>query len=502
MVLQELGRKLETALKRLHTTTVVDEEVLNAMLNDISRALLEADVNIRLVGQMKNAIKTRVNLVDGPAGTNRRKMIQRAVVDELVSMLNPETDPPAMKKGKPNVIMFVGLQGSGKTTTIAKYANHYLRKGWKCCMVCADTFRAGAYDQLKQNATKLRCPFYGSYSEADPVQIAADGVEQFKAERYEVIIVDTSGRHRQESALFEEMQDIREAVQPDNIVFILDATQGQAVHDQAASFHEAVDIGSVVITKLDGHARGGGALSAVAATGAPIIFLGSGEHFDDFEPFNAQSFVSRLLGMGDMRGLVETIKDTVGMEPKPELMDKFSKGVFTLRDMYEQFQNVMKLGPLNKVMGMIPGIPQGMLGQDQEGNKRLKQFMYMMDSMTDAELDGKVDLDKSVTRIERIARGSGTHPQQVMMLLRTHKQFEGVVRKMGKTGMMRGGDANMAKQMARNPNQCLSQIHKAMDPRMLQQMGGAQNVMKMMKEMTQLDDGGGGGGLASMLGGM
>ena len=167
-------------------------------------------------------------------------------------------------------------------------------------MVCADTFRAGAYDQLKQNATKLRCPFYGSYTEADPVAIAAEGVAQFRKEKYEVIIVDTSGRHRQEAALFEEMQEIRVAIEPDNVVFVLDATQGQAVHEQATSFHEAIDIGSVVVTKLDGHAKGGGALSAVAATGAPILFLGSGEHFDDFEPFVARSFVSRLLGMGDM----------------------------------------------------------------------------------------------------------------------------------------------------------------------------------------------------------
>ena len=333
MVLAELGVKLQDAVKRLNLVTVVDEDVLNAVLGDISRALLEADVNVRLVGQLRQSIKMRVNLEEEVAGTNRRKMIQKAVMDELTNILNPDAKPYEMKKGKPNVIMFVGLQGAGKTTTIAKFCNYYLRKGWKCAMVCADTFRAGAYDQLKQNATKLRCPFYGSYTEADPVRIAEEGVEQFKQANYECIIVDTSGRHRQESALFEEMQQIREAVEPDNIVFILDATQGQAVHEQATAFHEAVDIGSVVITKLDGHAKGGGALSAVAATGAPIVFLGLGEHFDDFEPFNPGSFVSRLLGLGDMRGLVEQIKDTVGKEKEEEMMDKFTKGVFTLRDM-------------------------------------------------------------------------------------------------------------------------------------------------------------------------
>jgi signal recognition particle subunit SRP54 len=288
--------------------------------------------------------------------------------------LNPEAQPYEMKRNKPNVIMFVGLQGAGKTTTIAKFANFYQRKGWRTAMVCADTFRAGAFAQLKQNATKLRVPFYGSHTEADPVRIAEEGVEQFRKENFEVIIVDTSGRHRQESALFDEMQEIQGAVKPDNIVFVMDATQGQAVSDQATSFKEAVPIGSVIITKLDGHAKGGGALSAVAATGSPIIFLGSGEHFDDLDPFNAQSFVSRLLGMGDVRGLMEEMKNVVDIDKQPELMDRFSKGMFTLRDMYEQFSSVMKLGPLNKVMGMIPGMPswmQAAAGGD-EGTNRMK----------------------------------------------------------------------------------------------------------------------------------
>jgi signal recognition particle subunit SRP54 len=213
--------------------------------------------------------------------------------------LNTETKPYEMKKNRPNVIMFVGLQGAGKTTTIGKFANYYQRKGWRTAMVCADTFRAGAFDQLKQNATKLRIPFYGSYTEADPVRIAEEGVEQFRRENFEIIIVDTSGRHRQEAALFSEMQEIQASISPDNIVFVMDATQGQAVFDQAQSFKEAVPVGAVIITKLDGHAKGGGALSAVAATNSPIIFLGSGEHFDDFDPFNARSFVSKLLGMGD-----------------------------------------------------------------------------------------------------------------------------------------------------------------------------------------------------------
>mmetsp|Transcript_23819 Transcript_23819/g.27560 ORF Transcript_23819/g.27560 Transcript_23819/m.27560 type:complete len:432 (+) Transcript_23819:605-1900(+) len=371
-------------------------------------------------------------------------------------------------------------------------------------MVCADTFRAGAFDQLKQNATKLRIPFYGSYTEADPVLIAEEGVEQFISEGYEVIIVDTSGRHKQEGALFEEMQEISAAVNPNNTVFVMDATQGQAVYDQALGFQEAVNVGSVIVTKLDGHAKGGGALSAVAATQSPIIFLGSGEKFDDFELFNAKSFVSKLLGFGDTRGILEEMKEVHGGGDQKELMEKMAKGQFTLRDMYKQFQHVMKIGPMNKVMGMVPGMPEYLKSGDDDNQRRLKKFMYMMDSMTDKELDGKVDWhnkrgdDQTIeSRIKRIARGSGTHPNEVKSLLQCHKQTESMVSKMGKSGMLKG--SNMAKQkqmmeaMKKNPAAAMSHLNK-MDPRMIQQMGGRDAVLQMMQ---------GGGGMPGMgMGGM
>ncbi|KAG7343951.1 signal recognition particle SRP54 [Nitzschia inconspicua] len=297
MVLAELGGKLRDSLRKLHTSSGrVTQTQLNAVLSDITRALIESDVNVKLVMTMRDNVKQNVEQLiekddddddddDDDANEQRRKrrasnvskLVQKAVVEELVRLLQPQRKAYVPKRGKPNVVLFVGLQGAGKTTTIAKYANYYQRRGWKTAMVCADTFRAGAFDQLKQNATKLRVPFYGSYTEADPVAIAEEGVDQFVHEHYEMIIVDTSGRHRQEAGLLEEMQEIAAAVRPDNTVLVMDATQGQAVYDQAMAFSNAVDVGSVIITKLDGHAKGGGALSAVAATESPIIFLGSGE---------------------------------------------------------------------------------------------------------------------------------------------------------------------------------------------------------------------------------
>jgi signal recognition particle subunit SRP54 len=527
MVLAELGGKLRDSLRKLHTSGGgnVTTQQLNQLLSEITRALIESDVNVKLCMSLRENVKTKVeNLIaDNEAAeaadekashsNNVSKLVQKAVVEELVDLLQPSRKAYTMKRGKPNVILFVGLQGAGKTTTIAKFANYYQRRGWKTAMVCADTFRAGAFDQLKQNATKLRVPFYGSYTQADPVAIAEEGVDQFVKEGYEVIIVDTSGRHRQEAGLLEEMQEIAAAVRPDNSVLVMDATQGQAVYDQAQAFSNAVDVGSVVITKLDGHAKGGGALSAVAATESPIIFLGSGEHFDDLDSFNAESFVSKLLGFGDVRGLMDAMKSAGDPKSQEELMEKMSKGEFTLRDMYSQFQRVMNMGPLNKMMGMIPGMPDYLVPKDgdQDASNRLKKFLYMMDSMTDKELDGKVDFsdrttDHVKTRIRRIAAGSGTHPKEVQMLLQVHKQFEGMVSKMGKSGMMgKGAQAKqqqMAAQLRKNP-QLIQQRLNQMDPRMLQQMGGREAVQNMMQQMAKGGGpgAGGAGGMEALMGG-
>lgn len=443
--------------------------------------------------KIRKNIKATVALQEAP-GTNLRRIVEKSVFDELVNLLSPGVEPFKPKKGKPNVIMFVGLQGAGKTTTIAKYANWYKRKGWKTCMVCADTFRAGAFDQLKQNATRVKVPFYGSYTEPDPVKIAQEGVDAFKKDNYEIIIVDTSGRHKQEDALLDEMKEVEEAVHPDDIIFVLDSTIGQMAQNQAKAFKSKVNIGSVIITKLDGHAKGGGALSAVAATGAPIIFLGEGEHFDSLELFEPRSFVSRLLGLGDVKGLMNEIKDAGILDGNKESMQRLQKGLFTIRDMREQFENVLKLGPMDRIMSMIPGLPQGMFekGQEKEGVERVKRFIYMMDSMNEKELDCKVPMTES--RILRICRGSGTHPAELQQLLTCHKSMEKVVGKMGKSNLL--NDAAMMKNFERNPNQMMQQLMKSVDPRMLQQMGGAGGMMNMMK---QFSGGMGGGKMKDMM---
>lgn len=370
--------------------------------------------------------------------------------------------------------MFVGLQGSGKTTTCTKLAYHYQRKNWKSCLVCADTFRAGAYDQIKQNATKARIPFYGSYTEVDPVVIAQEGVEMFKKEGFEIIIVDTSGRHKQEDSLFEEMLAVANAVNPDNIIFVMDASIGQACEAQSRAFKEKVNVGSVIITKLDGHAKGGGALSAVAATKSPIIFIGTGEHIDDLESFKTKPFISKLLGMGDIEGLIDKVNE-LKLDDNEELLEKIKHGQFTIRDMYEQFQNIMKMGPFSQIMSMIPGFSQDFMtkGSEQESMARIKKLMTMMDSMCDGELDhreGAKLFSKEKSRVFRVARGSGVTEREVQDLISQYTKFAAVVKKMGGIkGLFKSGDVNKNV----NPTQMAKlnqQMAKMIDPRMLQQV--------------------------------
>lgn len=494
MVLEGLGSRISGALRKMTDSTVIDETALKEMLKEINHALLEADVNIKSVVQLRKNVTERVKLEELAAGVNKRKVIQKAVFDELCSMLDPGTAPVTLKRGKPNVVMFVGLQGNGKTTSCVKYAYYHQRKGWKACLVCADTFRAGAFDQLKQNATKAKVPFFGSYTETDPVKIATDGVNRFKNEGYDLIIVDTSGRHKQEEALFAEMEQMAESVNPTDIIFVMDSAIGQAAYDQALAFRGKVKVGSVIITKLDGHAKGGGALSAVSATKSPITFIGTGEHIDEFEPFKTQAFVGRLLGLGDVSGLVNTIKEA-GLHENVEMYKRITEGVFTLRDMYDQLESISKLGPLNKVMGMIPGMAEMMKNTNGvDGSVRIKRFQHIMDSMTMKEMeDPKVNFTAS--RKERIARGSGRHPQEVEELLIEYKRFSKVV---GKVGKMSKKNMNID-QLSRNTSQTFQQF---MDPRMMARFGGPGGMQSMVRELAKSMDGSGGLGALGALKGL
>ncbi|KAI9722925.1 MAG: hypothetical protein M1812_001373 [Candelaria pacifica] len=465
MVLQDLGRRINAAVTDLTRSSNLDEKAFDGMIKEICAALLEAD----------------------------------AVFDELVKLVDPHAEPFKPKKGKPNVIMFVGLQGSGKTTSCTKLARYYQSRGMKSCLVCADTFRAGAFDQLKQNATKAKIPYYGSLTQTDPVVVAREGVDKFKKERFEVIIVDTSGRHRQEQDLFDEMVQIQRAVTPDQTIMVLDATIGQQAEAQSKAFKEAADFGAIIITKTDGHASGGGAISAVASTHTPIVFIGTGEHIFDIERFAPKPFVSKLLGMGDMQGLVEHVQ-SLKLDQK-DTMKHIAEGTFTIRDLRDQLSNIMKMGPLSKMAGMIPGLSQTMGGMDdEEGTMKLKRMIYICDSMTTKELDsdGKMFTEQP-TRKTRIAHGSGTSVMEVEDLLTQHKMMSGMAKK------MKGSMQNMQRAQSAMGGGNRQQQMAAMQKRMQSMGGGAgagapggMDIGSMMKALG----GGGGGAGGGMPGGM
>jgi len=447
------------------------------MIKEICAALLEADVNVKLVGNLRKSIKQAVNFKELAPGVNKKRLIQKAVFDELVKLVDPHAEPFKPKKGKPNVIMFVGLQGSGKTTTCTKLARHYQSRGFKSCLVCADTFRAGAFDQLKQNATKAKIPYYGSLTQTDPAVVAREGVEKFKKERFEVIIVDTSGRHRQEQDLFDEMVQIQNAVKPDQTIMVLDATIGQQAEAQSKAFKETADYGAIIITKTDGNAK----------------------HMLDLERFSPQPFVSKLLGMGDMQGLVEHVQ-SLKLDQK-DTMKHIAEGVFTVRDLRDQLSNIMKMGPLSKMAGMIPGLSQMMGGMDdEEGSMKMRRMIYICDSMTIKELDsdGKMFVEQP-TRMTRIAHGSGTSVREVEDLLTQHRMMAGMAKKMG------GNMKNMQRAQSAMGGGNRQQQMAAMQKRM-QSMGGAgpaggaggMDLGAMMKMLGGGGGGAGGGGMPDM----
>jgi signal recognition particle subunit SRP54 len=430
LVLEGLGKSLNSALKKLFGASVIDEELVKELVKDIQRALLVADVDVSLVMAITERVQEQSLDETLPRGVSRREHIIRVVWDTLAFFLGEKPVPLAINPGKPNLVMMIGIQGSGKTTTIGKLARYYQKRGIKTGVICADNFRPGAYSQLKQLAEKSNVPFWGDEGEKDAVKLAKKGFKDMKDKGVELILLDTSGRHREETGLIKEMKDISKSVKPQEIILVIDGTLGQQAGVQAGAFKQATEIGSIIVTKLDGGAKGGGALSAVAATQAPIKFIGTGEGMDAIESFNPTKFAGRLLGMSDIRGLVDKVREAQ-IEVDEDAAMRLMKGKFTLTDMMAQLKQLKKMGPIGKVMEMLGlqyKLPDN-IAEVQEEN--LKRFEVIMHSMTKEELD-EPKLIKS-SRIKRIARGSGTSPKDVRELLKQYDQMKKMLKTMGKS---------------------------------------------------------------------
>ncbi|MFW9844604.1 MAG: signal recognition particle receptor subunit alpha, partial [Candidatus Thorarchaeota archaeon] len=339
MVLEGLGKSLNSALKKLFGASVIDEELVKELVKDIQRALLVADVDVSLVMAITERVQKQALDETLARGISRREHIIRVVWDTLAFFLGEKPVPFTIHPGKQNLVMMVGIQGSGKTTTIGKLARYYQKRGIKTGVICADNFRPGAYNQLKQLAERSNVPFWGDEDEKDAVKLAKKGFKEMKNKGVELILLDTSGRHREETSLIKEMRDISKSVKPQEIVLVIDGTLGQQAGVQAEAFRKATEIGSIIVTKLDGSAKGGGALSAVAATRAPIKFIGVGEGMDAIEPFNPTKFAGRLLGMSDIRGLIDKVREAE-IEVEDDAVKRIMKGQFSLNDMMAQMKQL------------------------------------------------------------------------------------------------------------------------------------------------------------------
>jgi signal recognition particle subunit SRP54 len=423
MVLDNLGESLRSSLRKVANASHVDEDLVEEIVKDIQRALLQADVNVKLALEITNNIEERALEEEPPGGVSSREHVVRIVHDELVDILGE----PKELDLQDQVIMMVGLYGQGKTTTTGKLAHRLQKKGLKPGLVAADVHRPAAYDQLDQLGDQVGVPVYGdpdAEGNADEaVRVVEEGLDDLQ-ERCDVVIVDTSGRHKLQDDLIDEMRRIFEAVDPDEKFLIVDAQTGQEAGPQAQAFEEAVGVSGVVITKLDGTAKGGGALSAVAETGAPVTFVGTGEGVEDLEAFDPDSFISRLLGMGDLETLLERAEQAVEDEEEAEeLAERIMSGEFTLVELREQMEMLDNMGPLDKVMDMIPGVggikdqmPDNQLSQTKD---QMEKFKIIMDSMTEWEMRNPSEIKSSRTR--RIAMGAGVAPKDVKELLKYHR---------------------------------------------------------------------------------
>lgn len=437
MVLDKLGENLRNTLKKVTGATFVDEKLVNELVKDLQKALLQSDVNVQLVFKLTKEIKTRA-MADDFKGISKKEHLVNIVYEELVKFLGGEGAKIQMDK-KPFKIMLVGLFGNGKTTTAGKLANYYSTRGMKVAVIQTDTWRPAAYDQLQQLAKKANADFYGDRELKEPHKIFKK--YESALNKYDLVIIDTAGRDALNDELIEEITKINDAVKPHESLLVMNADIGQSAEKQAQAFHDTCGVSGVVVTKLEGTAKGGGALIACSVTGANIKFIGVGEKIKDLEEFKPEGFVGRLLGMGDMEALLEKARGAISEERAEDLGRRFLKGDFNLLDLYEQMQAMKSMGNIGKLMEMVPGfskmkIPKEALQGQQE---KVDSWKFLMDSMTKEELEDPTIINNA--RIERISKGSCMKPNEVRSLLKQYNQ----AKKMSK--MMKGGSEKQMKKM-------------------------------------------------------
>jgi signal recognition particle subunit SRP54 len=453
-MLDTLRTGLRSALKKIVGATDINEDLIDSICKDVQRSLLQSDVNVKLVISITKNLKERAINEKPPKGLSRKDHIITILYSELAMLLgysgetikivekSRESDDKVIsfKPGKQNIILMLGIQGSGKTTVTAKLARWLTRHGYRVGVIGADTWRPGALTQLKMNCSRINVDVYGEEQNKDAVGIVTDGLEYFRHEGIDIIVIDTAGRHKEETSLLAEMNSMYKVVKPDLVLLVIDGTIGQQAYSQAKAFHDAASVGGIIITKLDGTAKGGGALASAAATSSRVMFIGTGERIDDLEQFSPTRFVGKLLGMGDIKALLEMAK-SLELQADENQTKRLLSGKISIEDFYAQMENVGKMGFRN-VIDSLPGL-SGMIKEDDLDvlQGKMEKWRFIIQSMTRKE---KKDPDLiNDSRRKRIARGAGMTEHDIKDLIKQYnnsktmmkqtkgRQMQGMLRKFG-----------------------------------------------------------------------
>jgi len=453
-MLDTLRTGLRSALKKIVGATDINEELIDSICKDVQRSLLQSDVNVKLVISITKNLKERAINEKPPKGLSRKDHIITILYSELAMLLgysgetikivekSRESDDKVIsfKPDKQNIILMLGIQGSGKTTVTAKLARWLTRHGYRVGVIGADTWRPGALTQLKMNCSRINVDVYGEEQNKDAVGIVTDGLEYFRQQGIDIIVIDTAGRHKEETSLLAEMNSMYKVAKPDLVLLVIDGTIGQQAYSQAKAFHEAASVGGIIITKLDGTAKGGGALASAAATSSRVMFIGTGERIDDLEQFSPTRFVGKLLGMGDIKALLEMAK-SLELQADENQTKRLLSGKLSIEDFYAQMENVGKMGFRN-VIDSLPGL-SGMIKEDDLDvlQGKMEKWRFIIQSMTRKE---KKDPDLiNDSRRKRIARGAGMTEHDIKDLIKQYnnsktmmkqtkgRQMQGMLRKFG-----------------------------------------------------------------------
>ncbi len=423
-MLDKIGEAFRKGIDKIASAILIDKKLIDEIIRELQRALLLADVDVALVKQISEEIRKEGS--KKVKGIEKRELLIKLLYDKLLEILG-ESHDLKLKKGL-NKIMLIGLYGAGKTTTAVKLANYFAKRGKKTCVIGLDVHRPAASEQLEQLAEKASIACFTDKQERDASKIW----KKFEHDiaKYDVCIIDTAGRDVLDKKLVNEIKKLDKLIKPDYKLFVIAADIGQAAKKQASEMQKACKINGVIITRMDSSAKGGGALTACAETKAPVFFIGTGEKLADIEAFSSQAFIQRLLGMGDLHSLIEKVRNIVDERQEQKLKQKLEEGKFTLLELKEHLASMQELGPFDKLLGMIPGfgkinVSDNVLQKEQE---KVKRWQYAIDSMTIEEIENPEIMEKESSRLQRVARGSGTTIGELRQLLAQYKLLKSLIK--------------------------------------------------------------------------